>query len=395
MNLYLSDESFAVGGQSYPGFPILVDATGRVVEVALLFFVKYLLGDSAAMDLKTWSTYGGHLYDYFGYLEAKGLRWDHIPQSDSGDLPPIAHYRKWCIGTVGNSPTHFNQKLGTVNRFYKWAQEAGLIETLPYQTRTLRAPRQDKGHLSHARGDGQEIQVSSLSLPETETTLRVLTCSQVDVLLAGASNPTHRAVIHLGLSAGLRAEELASFPAHYVVDCSKLSPNVRSVRVRLNPKEMDIKYNKARTVRISVSCMNLLWQYRERTRAMLRLRSSTDDAALFLNRYGVRFTADGFGKPLERLGQRLGFHVHPHLLRHTFATHTLAALEDLKRAGKLRGSPLLRLKGLLGHSSITQTSRYLHFIDEIEDEYGTKYQAEIDAIALALLDKPENKRVSC
>lgn len=394
MNLYLSDESFRVGGQSYEGFPILIDGNGKVVEVALRFFVSYLLGESAAMDLKTWSTYGKHLYDYFGYLEAKGLRWDHLPSSDGGDLAPAAHYRNWCKSTVGNSPGYINDKLGTVNRFYKWAQEAGLIEALPYQFRTVRATRLDKGHLSHARGDGQEIQVSTLSLPEPEKTLHVLTCSQVDVLLTGAGNPTHRAVIHLGLSAGLRAEELASFPAHYVVDCSKLSPNLRSVRVRLNPKEMDIKYNKARTVRVSVSCMNLLWQYRETTREMLRLHSSMDDTALFLNRYGVRFTADGFGKPLERLGQRLGFHVHPHLLRHTFATHTLAALEDLKRAGKLRGSPLILLKGLLGHSSITQTSRYLHFIDEIEDEYGTKYQAEIDAIALALLDKPENKKAS-
>lgn len=392
MNLYLSDERFMVSGQSYEGFPILVDGHGMVVEVALRFFVSYLLSDSAAMDLKTWSTYGQHLYDYFGYLEAKGLRWDYIPLSDSGDLSPTAHYRNWCNSTVGNSPGYINDKLGTVTRFYKWAHKEALIESLPYQLRAIRATRQDNGHLSHVRGTGQEVETSALSLPEPKKSLQVLTRAQVEALLTGTTNPTHRAVIHLGLSAGLRAEELASFPAHYVVDCSKLPPNVRSVRVRLNPKEMDTKNNKARTVRVSVSCMNVLWQYRATTREMLRRRSSMDETALFLTRFGVRFEADGFAKPLERIGQRLGIYVHPHMLRHTFATHTLAALEDLKRAGKLRGSPIIRLMKLLGHSSITTTSRYLHFIDEIDDEYGTKYQAEIDAIALALLDRPKTKK---
>lgn len=394
MNLYLSDESFMVSGQSYPGFPILIDADGKVVEIALRFFVKYLLEESAATDLKSWSTYGQHLYDYFGYLEAKGLSWDHIPSSDSGELSPAAHYRNWCKSTVGNSHGYINDKLGTVTRFYKWAHKEALIESVPYQLRAIKSTRRDNGHLSHVRGDGQEVQTSTLSLPEPEKTLQVLTRTQVDALLTGATNPTHRAVIHLGLSAGLRAEELASFPAHYVVDCSKLPPNVRSVRVRLNPKEMDTKNNKARTVRVSVSCMNVLWQYRAITREMLRRRSSVDDAALFLTRFGRRFEADGFAKPLGRIGMRLGIYVHPHMLRHTFATHTLAALEDLKRAGKLRGSPLILLMRLLGHSSVTMTSRYLHFIDEIDDEYGTRYQAEIDAIAFALLDKSESKRAS-
>lgn len=66
MRLYLSDSSFEVGGQAYEGFPILVDATGVVVEVALRFFVDDLLGRVGARDLKTWESYGRHLYDYFG-----------------------------------------------------------------------------------------------------------------------------------------------------------------------------------------------------------------------------------------------------------------------------------------------------------------------------------------
>ena len=77
----------------------------------------------------------------------------------------------------------------------------------------------------------------------------------------------------------------------------------------------------------------------------------------------------------------------PHMLRHTFAS-----LEDRKRAGQLRGSPLLLVKELLGHASIKTTSRYLHFIDAIDDWYATRYQAEIDAIAAGLLKPAQGNR---
>ena len=171
------------------------------------------------------------------------------------------------------------------------------------------------------------------------------------------------------------------------MDCSKLSAKVKSVAVHLNPREMDTKNDKARRVRVSVPCMNLLWQYRQAVRPALEKLGATKSSNMFLTRYGEPFVADGLVAPLKRLGKRLGFHLHPHMLRHTFATHTLAALEDLKRAGRLRSSPLVILKGLLGHSHITTTSRYVHCLDAIDDSYGTQYQADIDSLVLGYLNQ--------
>jgi site-specific recombinase XerC len=79
------------------------------------------------------------------------------------------------------------------------------------------------------------------------------------------------------------------------------------------------------------------------------------------------------------------------MLRHSFATHTLASLEDLKRAGRLRGSPIILLSELLGHESTATTMRYLHFIDKIDDAFSTGYQAEIDALAIALSKRHASK----
>lgn len=385
MNLYLSDHRFQVGGQPYAGFPILVDSAGKIVEIALHFFVDRLLRSGSARDPKTWKAYGQHLYDYFGFLEAKNLRWDVVPSWNSGDVPALAHYVKWCDASVGNSPGYINDKLGTIKRFYSWAKEAGLINELPFRSLDITSPGRTGGRLAHADGRARRVRTADVNLREPAREVRVLTRSQVDALLRGTINPTHRAVMHLGLSAGLRAEELATFPADYVIDCSRLPKNAKSVAVRLDPKRMETKNAKARTVRISVACMDALWQYRATVREQLLQRSRTAQDVLFLTRFGVPYQADGFVQPLARVGRRLDFHLHPHMLRHTFATHTLASLEDRKRAGQLRGSPLVVVMELLGHTSITTTSRYLHFIDAIDDGYATRYQAEIDAIAAGLL----------
>ncbi|QKM44053.1 site-specific integrase [Ralstonia solanacearum] len=387
MNVYSSNEKFTVGGIPYAGIPILVDCAGHIVEVALRFFVEHVLPNARARDPKTWLAYGQYLYDYFGFLEAKGLRWDFLPEPNCGDIAPISHYVRWCDATIGNSPSYINDKVGLITRLYKWAHSTGRIAQVPYVTTEVSSAHTSDGYLAHASGRGGKVEVTNLHLTESTEPIRVLTRAQVDLLLHEVRNPTHCRVIHLGLSAGLRAEELATFPASYVKDCSRLSPKVKSVAVRLDSSEMDTKNRKSRSVRISVKCMNALWQYKSTTRERLRALNAADEHTLFLTRFGAPFVSDGFVQPLARIGASLGFHLHPHMLRHTFATHTLAALEDLKRKGRLRGEPLLLVRDLLGHASVATTSRYLHFLEEIDDAYGTQYQAEIDEIAERLLGK--------
>lgn len=393
MNLYLSTKEFAIGGQQYEGFPILVDASGKVVEVALLFFVDALMRRRRARDPKTWAAYGQHLYDYFGYLEGR-FAWDYIPPEGSGDVSPLSHYVTWCDATMRNKPGYVNDKRATVERFYEWALRVGRIEELPFTRDDVASPGAG-GVLAHTSASAGRRSASSLYLPEADDDEpdMILSRGQIDTVFEKVCNPTHRAALYLGLTGGLRAEELATFPVKYVVDCSRLPAKQRSVQVTLDPKDMDTKNSKRRTVRLSVGCMNQLWQYREavRPRLLARANGNSDSKALFLTRFGLPFVADGFVAPFARLGARVGFHIYPHMLRHTFATHTLASLEDLKRAGKLRGSPIVILKRLLGHSRITTTSRYLHLLDSIEDVYGTRYQAEIDELALGFLQEAEKK----
>jgi len=93
----------------------------------------------------------------------------------------------------------------------------------------------------------------------------------------------------------------------------------------------------------------------ERIRHWLSVRTEFKPAdgekALFLNRYGRRLSTRSVELALIDLGKRLGLgqSLHPHQLRHAFATHVLESSGDLRA-----------VQEMLGHESLTTTQIYTH-----------------------------------
>ena len=140
-----------------------------------------------------------------------------------------------------------------------------------------------------------------------------------------------RAALELLYGAGLRVSELVG------LDLEDLRHDCVRVQGKGN-KERVVPL--VRTVRAAIDA------YLQR-RGELRPK----DSALFLNRRGGRLTARSVARQLETAALTAGArrHVHPHALRHSFATHLL----DM-------GADLRGIQELLGHASLSTTQRYTH-----------------------------------
>jgi integrase/recombinase XerC len=143
-----------------------------------------------------------------------------------------------------------------------------------------------------------------------------------------------KAMMELFYSSGLRLSELVS------LDLPALDLKDRTVRV-------DGKGSKTRILPIGRMAVNALEKWL-RERAALPTR---DGAAVFIGRGGRRLTSRAIQLRVNTWARRMGLemHVHPHMFRHSFATHLLESSSDL------RG-----VQELLGHADIATTQIYTH-----------------------------------
>lgn len=218
----------------------------------------------------------------------------------------------------GNRKSSVARKLATLRSFFRHLYRNKLIPSNP--ARLVQMPRYPAA------------------------TPRFMTESEVELLLELPESHSERgvrdrAILELLYASGLRVGELVR------LNVEDVSLEQRLVKVRGKGK-------KERLVPFGIKAQEKLQPYlRMRSALLRRNRRATDPGAVFLNLRGGRLSARSVQRNLKEYllkGARL-LNVHPHLFRHSFATHLLN-----------RGADLRVIQELLGHESLSSTQKYTH-----------------------------------
>ena len=254
----------------------------------------------------TVSSYQRDLRRITEFLTSRGIEsWSALEHQQVRAYVAFRHKSKLSGRTI-------QRELSSLRAFFRFLLIEQQVSHNPVEG--IRPPRADK------------------KLPST------LHVDQVDRLLAmPASTPLAKrdlAILELAYSSGLRLGEITA------LNTVDLDLDQGMVRVQG-------KGRKCRIVPVGRQACKALQNWLEVRGEML----AANELALFVGRHGRRLTARAIQKRVRQWSQfqALEQHLHPHMLRHSFATHLLESSGDLRA-----------VQELLGHASIRTTQIYTH-----------------------------------
>ena len=230
----------------------------------------------------------------------------------------VHHIRRFVAGLHGKglSGRSLARLLSAWRGFFAWLGERGLVRVNPCEG--IRAPK------------------SPRRLP------KALSVDEAARLMAPTGDADTRleardaAMFELIYSSGLRLAELVG------LDRDALDSILHEGEVRVLGKR-----SKLRLVPVGALARRALAAWA----AVRDELAAVDETALFVNRRGRRISPRSVELRLAQRAVRLGLpqHVHPHMLRHSFASHVLQSSGDLRA-----------VQEMLGHASIASTQVYTH-----------------------------------
>ncbi len=231
-----------------------------------------------------------------------------------------------------NAKSSIARKLATIRSFYRFLHAQGKVPYNP--ARLVQNPR----------------------LPDRKP--RFLSLSEIETILKLPDSKTDRgirdrAILELLYACGLRVSELVQ------ANVEDLSLTQRLVKVRGKGKI-------ERLVPFGGKAEKSLRDYLSQREDLLHRRKSAQKPnALFLNLRGTRLSARSVERNLQQYMKKsaLLLDVHPHLFRHSFATHLLN-----------NGADLRCIQELLGHKNLSTTQKYTHLsIEELLRVYRSAH----------------------
>jgi integrase/recombinase XerC len=239
-----------------------------------------------------------------------------------------AHVRRYAarLHAKGQAPASIARTLSAWRSFYRWLLARGDCAVNPVAG--VRAPRRP-ARLPKALAPDQAVRLAAHETADEPLALR------------------DRAIVELLYSSGLRLAELVQldwrfFPAEGRLPRSRGWIDLVAAECTVTGKGV-----KQRTVPIGAPAIAALRAWLAARAALVR--AGGDERALFVSARGQRISPRSVQARVAALARRLGLpqHVHPHMLRHSMASHLLQSSGDLRA-----------VQELLGHASIAATQIY-------------------------------------
>ena len=292
-----------------------VDAVHALMEE----YLSHLRVERGSSPL-TVSAYTTDLRDYASFLDGRG-----VGDADDVDRACVVAYEADLVDR-GYATSSVDRRVSVIKGFHRFLVREGYARRNP--TDTLQLPKPPE------------------RLPD------VLSASQVGAMLAactgdGPPEMRNRAILEVLYGCGLRVSECTGLD---LGDCIIEEGYLRVVG----------KGGKERISPISGAALEALGAYLERARPALAKPYAKPTAAVFLNARGGRLTRQSVHAIVADAGRLVGVdNLHPHTLRHSFATHMLEGGADLRV-----------IQEILGHSDISTTQVYTHVSrTHVREEY--------------------------
>lgn len=311
--------------------------------------------------------YGKDLDQFMAYLSPPGAQ----PPAITGVTHTIIREFVGHLHDCGLQKSSIARKLAALRSFFKYCVREGLLKENPARlVPTPKLPKRIPAVLSAEEMNGFLNQLAEMGQPPSgakpssknrpQLPAHGSTKRMPKLLDEGLLLRRDRALLELLYAAGLRVSELTGLN---LVD---LEQKERILRVRG-------KGNKERIVPYGSKAQEALEKYWP-LREQLLLHSSGPRShgreaphteAAFLNYAGRRLTQRSVGRIVKKYVRlvNVNWDLHPHSLRHAFATHLLADGADLRA-----------IQELLGHQSLSTTQKYTHAsIRQLMDVYDKSH----------------------
>lgn len=279
----------------------------------------------AGLSRNTISNYKRDLEQCFAFLAEAGVATPEIATARQ-----LADHVQTLRADKGMQASSVQRHISSMRQFYRWLLSRQIILDNP----ALMLERPKKW-----RRVPTVLSAASLRAIIDATTSDLAECEGVEALL----RKRDRALIELLYASGLRVTESATLELQNVYLEVGGRKDLGAVRVLG-------KGNKQRIVPMHKAAQDALRDYIKDCRPALLKGDGNDLGRVFLSKTGKPLERVAIWKLLKGYAKKAGVpSVHPHKLRHSFATHLLAGGADLRV-----------LQDLLGHADIGTTEIYTH-----------------------------------